>query len=86
MNRSQKRKLKKQTKEHQKLAEKMTLFNKLPDECDTCKKLFDKKNKEMVFSWKVVVREERGIVRLYCPDCQNLAEETIEKVNRTARP
>ena len=85
MNRAQKRKLKKQAKNSEVLAEQMSLFEKLPIKCNVCEKSFDKTDREMVFSWKVVVREEQEIVRLYCPECHNLAEETIEKVNRTAR-
>ena len=44
----------------------------------TCDKPFDKKNKEMVMSWSVVVREQEGVVRLYCPDCWSKAIEIME--------
>jgi len=50
--------LKKTSKEEQALSEKVTLFGNLPDACDVCQKSFDKKDKEMVFSWTVIVREE----------------------------
>ena len=29
----------------------------------------------MVESWNVVVREEEGVVRLYCPDCWDKAQK-----------
>mgnify|MGYP003119433583 CR=1 FL=1 len=61
----------------QKLAEKIFQFDKLPDECLACLKPFDKKNKEMVTTWNVVVRDE-DTVRLYCPDCWNTAQKIIE--------
>ena len=77
MNRAQKRKLKKQSKENQALAEQITLFEKLPTNCNVCKKSFDKANKEMVFSWKVVVKEKEQIVRLFCPDCHELANRVV---------
>jgi len=46
---------------------KVGLFSQLEDQCLVCQKGFDKKNKEMVMSWSVVVKEET--VRLYCPEC-----------------
>ena len=51
------------------LSEKISLFGLLPDDCSYCEKPFDKKDKEMVKSWSVVVREKEEIVRLYCPTC-----------------
>ena len=57
---------------------KVALFGKMPDECLTCEKPFDKTNKEMVMSWNVVVREQNEIVRLYCPECWDKAQEILE--------
>ncbi len=57
------------------MKQKVGMFEKLPDACDACNKDFDKKNKEMVMSWNVVVREKKGIVRLYCPTCWDKAIE-----------
>tara|TARA_R110000824_G_scaffold154529_5_gene326714 strand:+ start:377 stop:655 length:279 start_codon:yes stop_codon:yes gene_type:complete len=68
-------------KEAQKeLKKKIGLFNKLPDYCLFCKKDFDKKDKEMVMSWSVVVRKEEESVRLYCPDCWARAKKIIEEI------
>ena len=62
------------------LQEKMGMFDKLPKTCDACEKTFDKKSKSMVQSWNVVVREEEGIVRLYCPNCWDMAKKLVEEV------
>jgi excinuclease UvrABC helicase subunit UvrB len=62
------------------LQEKMGMFDKLPDACDACKKDFNKKDKTMVQSWNVVVREAEGVVRLYCPECWNAASKAVEEV------
>tara|TARA_R100000655_G_C2982734_1_gene192058 strand:+ start:967 stop:1242 length:276 start_codon:yes stop_codon:yes gene_type:complete len=80
MNREQRRAAAKQAKQdgNEELSEKITLFGKLGDSCLTCDKPFDKKNKEMVMSWSVVVREQEGVVRLYCPDCWAKAVEIMQ--------
>jgi predicted RNA-binding Zn-ribbon protein involved in translation (DUF1610 family) len=62
------------------MKQKVGMFEKLPDACDACNKDFDKKNKEMVMSWNVVVREAQGVVRLYCPECWSMAIKAIEEV------
>ena len=63
MNRAQRRAAAKQAKKegNPDLEEKMTLFGKLPDECLTCLKPFDKRNREMVQSWYVVERTKEQI-------------------------
>ena len=87
MNRAQRRALaktkkqktiQKNTTERTEVDEKLGLFDKLPEQCLTCFKPFDKKNKEMVMSWSVVVREEEGAVRLYCPDCWQKANDYMK--------
>lgn len=62
------------------LTKKVGLFNQLPDHCLTCRKDFDKKNKDMVMSWSVVVRNDQNKVRLYCPQCWNKAKELIKEI------
>ena len=62
----------------QDIQEKMFMFDKLGDSCETCEKPFDKKDKEQVSTWSVVVKEEEGVVRLYCPECRNKAVEIIQ--------
>ena len=60
------------------MAAKVALFDKIPDKCLTCEKSFDKMNKEQVKTWNVVVRQEEGIVRLYCPECWKKAVSIIQ--------
>ena len=49
------------------MSDQIGLFGKLPSACDACQKAFDKKDRDMVFSWRVVVKQET--VRLFCPNC-----------------
>ena len=60
------------------LKKKVGLFNQLEEQCLVCQKDFDKKNKEMVMSWYVIVKEEQ--VRLYCPECWDRAKKTVEEI------
>jgi len=81
MNRQQRRehaRQQKKLKEKPELEQKLGLFDKMPDHCLACLKDFDKKDKTMVTSWSVVVREKEGIVRLYCPDCWQKAKDVVE--------
>ena len=69
------------TKRAQKeLKKKMNMFDRLPDECSACLEPFDKKDREMVMSWRVIVREQESIVRLYCPSCWQTATSVVESV------
>ena len=83
MNRKQRRErqraLKKAGKSGSDMEQKLGLFDKIPKNCLTCNKDFDKKNKEMVMSWSVVVREKEGKVRLYCPTCWDKAIQFTKK-------
>ena len=81
MNREQRRAAAKREKKdgNEGMAEKVALFGKLEDECLTCEKPFDKKDKEMVMSWSVVVREAEEKVNLYCPECWNAALKMLKE-------
>ena len=85
MNRKQRRreeKLKKKSSvQERNLSEKIFLLDQLPDASDTCASPFDKTNKEMVFSWRVVVREEKQKVRLFCPTCIEKTQEAVKHVS-----
>ena len=59
------------------LTEKISQFDKMPQQCSACQKEFDKKNRNMVQSWSVVVKQE--VVRLFCPDCIKAAKEILQK-------
>jgi len=61
------------------MATKISLFGQMPNECLTCQKSFDKTDKEQVMTWNVVVREQKEEVRLYCPNCWNIAMDLIKK-------
>lgn len=82
VNRSQRRSAAKAAKKdgNKELSEKIFLFNQLPPECLTCRKPFDKQDKQMVMDWNVVVREEEKIVRLYCPECWDKAKKLVEEL------
>ena len=56
------------------------MFEKLGDECAACETPYDKTSKEQAMTWKVVVREQEQVVRLYCPDCWNKTTEAIKQV------
>ena len=79
MNREQRRALKKQgiDEAEVKLSDKIFLFDKLPDKCTSCENSFDKQDRTMVFSWKVVIREET--VRIFCPTCIQKAQEVLDE-------
>ncbi len=63
------------------VADKVHQFGKLPQSCNACKEPFDKKNKEMVQSWSVVVKQET--VRLFCPHCIERTKEIIDEHQKT---
>ena len=64
----------------QRLTKQMNMFDRLPKECSTCEKDFPK-TQEAHMSWRVVVRNEKQQVRLFCPDCQEKAKKLAENNN-----
>ena len=85
MNRKQRRALakKQRQKGNEDLADKIMMFDKLPDQCFMCESAFDKTDKAMVSSWNVVVKEAQQKVTLYCPSCWGMAQEMVAKVLET---
>ena len=83
MNRAQRRAAQKSNKKDKKpdkeMQNVMGMFELLPDECSACLVPYDKKDKKMVATWKVVVREKEKIVRLYCPMCWNNDKRVIKE-------
>ena len=77
-----KRRIKKEKKRQveRDLKEKINIFSHLGDYCLVCEKSFDKKDKDMVQSWYVVVKEEQKKVNLYCPECWNRASDFVNKI------
>jgi len=66
----------------QELKTKLGMFDKLGDECLVCQEPFDKTSKEQVQSWNVVVRRDKGEVRLYCPECWQKAQQIIKQLEK----
>ena len=79
--RARQRTLKKVGKQGSEMEQKLGLFDKLPENCLTCHKEFDKKDKEMVMTWNVIVREKEGKVRLYCPTCWDKAIKFAKEIH-----
>ena len=86
MNRAQRRAAQKSKKNGQKsnkeIDKVMGMFDLLPDQCSACLAPYDKKDRKMVTTWNVVVKEEKKIVRLYCPKCWNTAKRIIQDVKQ----
>ena len=82
MNRAQRRAAQKSNKNGKKsnkeIDKVLGMFDLLPDQCSACLAPYDKKDKQMVTTWNVVVREEEKIVRLYCPTCWSTAKQVIQ--------
>ncbi len=80
VNRKERRAMEKLAKKQdsENIAQKILQFDKLPDECSACVKPYDKKDKQMAMTWNVVVRDEENTVRLYCPDCWEMANNAIK--------
>ena len=83
MNRKQRRardrQIKKSKEKTSDLEQKLGLFELIPDDCFVCHKAFDKKSKEMVSTWNVVVREQERSVKIYCPTCWNNAKNILKQ-------
>ena len=77
-----KRKIKRQADKevNKEFQAKVGLFGKLKDNCLVCDKPFDKKDKEMVMSWYVTVREKEDTVNLYCPECWNRGLSLVQSI------
>jgi len=67
-------------------AQLMGLFEKLPDHCLTCLKPYDSKDREMVTTWSVVVRNKAQKVNLYCPECWSMAKSAIKDFLEKNKP
>ena len=78
---SKKKKEKKLAQEQQqRMTKQMNMFEHLPSNCSACKQDFPK-TREAHMTWRVAVRTEEEVVRLFCPDCQEKAKELVEKKN-----
>ena len=75
-----------QKKVEEKLSKKVDMFGKLPDKCMVCSLDFDKKSKKMAKEWRVIVKEDPAVVRLYCPKCWDNARSLTEYVTKQQEP
>ena len=75
--------IKAETKSHKDkekdLKQKLNMFDRLPDHCLTCNSPFDRKNREQVQSWFVVVKNAEQKCNLYCPECWHKATKLVEE-------
>jgi Zn finger protein HypA/HybF involved in hydrogenase expression len=78
MNRQQRRAMNKHMGKDatENLTEKISQFGNLPQQCNACNEPFNKKDKDMVNSWSVVVKQE--VVRLFCPHCIQKTQKVLE--------
>ncbi len=53
------------------MAKKISMFDRIPEECLTCKAPFDKKSKIHAQTWIVSVFTEQKKVVIICPECYN---------------
>ena len=87
MDKRQKKKLKRAAKkkkdkaqaqqQQDKLKKQMNMFDRLPETCSACVKVFPK-TREAHMSWRVTVRNKEQQVRLFCPDCLDKAKQLVE--------
>ena len=67
-------------KQQEQLTKQMNMFDRLPEACSACEKSFPK-TQEAHNTWRVVVRNKKQQVRLFCPECQQKAKELVENNN-----
>lgn len=70
---SLKRKLQKAKKKkaEKELKDKVMSFDRMPECCVMCYKVFDKTSREDHDTWTIVERREEKRVSLFCPNCWN---------------
>jgi hypothetical protein len=66
--------------QQEQLKNQMNMFDRLPETCSTCNEEFPK-TREAHMTWRVVVRNEKQQVRLFCPECQDKAKKAVENSN-----
>jgi hypothetical protein len=62
------------------LSDKVSNILNVPTECSMCQGEFDKTDKEMVTTWRVIVRKQPGETRLYCPPCWEIGQEMVREL------
>ena len=87
MNKKHKKKLKRAGKKkkdksaalaaQENLTKKLNMFDRLPQECSACSQPFPQ-SRHAHMSWRVVVRHAEETVRLFCPTCQEKAQQVLD--------
>ena len=62
------------------LTKQMGMFDRMPSSCSTCDKPFPK-TQEAHSTWRVVVKHEKQKVWLFCPECQEQIQQSVENNN-----
>lgn len=62
------------------LKQKLNMFDRLPESCNACLKVFDKTDREQVMSWYVVERRKQKTVNLYCPTCWKEGTSMVKQI------
>ena len=62
------------------IKQQLMMFDKIGEWCAACEEPFDKNSKEHAMTWSVVVREKEKLVRLYCPECWEKANNLIKEI------
>ena len=70
----------KEKKAQKEMKKKLNMFGVIGEQCLACSKKFDKRSKEHAKTWRVVVREDKSRVSLYCPECWAKAKELVEQL------
>ena len=78
-NAARKIKRKKKREAQKELSDKISGILNVPDQCSMCDAEFDKTDREMVSTWRVVVRKQKGKTRLYCPPCWDMGQEMVKE-------
>jgi hypothetical protein len=87
MNRAQRRKLGIKKDAQDKMEKQIGLFDKIPDNCLSCQKSYDKTNKQMAMKWTVIIKEQDpdNPVRLYCDICWDTAQKVLSEYNEKGK-
>ena len=63
-----------------KMKKQMGMFDRMPSSCSTCDKPFPK-TQEAHSTLRVVVKHEKQKVWLFCPECQEQIQQSVENNN-----
>jgi hypothetical protein len=67
------------------LNEKLSLYERMAQQCFVCYAPFDKNNKKLMQEWYVVVRDNDAPVNIYCPACWNAGIKKLKEIEHESR-